>query len=198
MIRASIRIALVGLLTLAIFPLACRRTAPVQRNAGGPVVKDTAVVAIFKEAPPIGVSPAKGRTFKLRDPGQRDSLRATLRKERALWRASNVRDYQFLLRIGCFCPGVRGWLLMEVRSSRLLRAWDSAGKPAALNDWSTFSIDGLFDHLEQMADIDGVVQVAFDPRWHFPAFVSTVRLPGPDTWGVTEARGLRITSGEKR
>lgn len=191
--RARIRIALVSVLVLAFFPVSCRRAAPVQKDADvAPVVKDTAGLGtVFKETAPVRVSSAKGRTFKLRDPGQRDSLRATLRRERALWRAANLRDYQFLLRVGCFCPGIRGWLLMEVRSSQLLRARDSTGKAAALNDWNTFSIDGLFDHLEETADIDGVVQVAFDPRWHFPTFVSTVRLPGPDTWGVIEARGLR-------
>ena len=192
MIRARIRIAFAGLLVLAFFPVACHRTAPVQRKTGGPVVKDTTgVVPLFKETALTSVSPAGARTFKLRDPRQRDSLRALLRRERDLWRANNLRDYQFLLRVGCFCPGIRGWLLMEVRSSRLLRARDSAGKSAALNDWNTLSIDGLFDHLERTVDIDGVVEVAFDPRWHFPAYVSTVRLPGPDTWGIIEARGLR-------
>ena len=193
MTRACIRIALVGSLVLGVFPIACHRAAPVQKNDGvGRTVKDTtAVVRVFEEPINIGVPSARGRTFKLRDPGQRDSLRATLRRERALWRASSMRDYQFLLRVGCFCPGTRGWLMMEVRNGRLLRAWDSAAKSAALNDWNTFSIDGLFDHLERTADIDGVVQVAFDPRWHFPAYVSTVRFPGPDTWAIIEARGLR-------
>jgi hypothetical protein len=188
-LRRNCRISPIALLVPGFF--ACHRTAPVQRDAGAPSVKDTVgVVTVFKETTPISVSPG-ARAYKLRDPGQRDSLRATLRKERALWQASNLRDYQFLLRVGCFCPGVRGWLLMDVRSSRLLRASDSTGKSAPLTNWNTFSIDGLFDHLEQTVDIDGVVQVAFDPRWHFPVYVSTVRLPGPDRWSIIEARGLR-------
>lgn len=188
-----IPIAFVGLLVFALFPVACRRTTPVQRNVDvGPVVKDTAKVVTRREERALTSVPIAGaRTYKLRDPGQRDSLRATLRKERELWRANNLRDYQFLLRVDCFCPGRRGWLLMEVRNSRLLRASDSTGKSAALNDWNTLSIDGLFDNLERKVDIDGVVQVAFDPRWHFPAYVSTVALPGPDRWSVIEARGLR-------
>lgn len=181
------------MLVLGVFPVACHRTAPVDRNADvSPVVKDTTgVVTVFKEPALTNVSPAGARTFKLQNPAQRDSLRATLRKERELWRARNLRDYRYLLRVGCFCPGIRGWLLMEVRNSKLLRASDSAGKSAALNDWNTLSIDGLFDHLERTVDIDGVVQVAFDPSWHFPAYVSTVALPGPDRWGIIEARELR-------
>jgi hypothetical protein len=36
-----------------------------------------------------------------------------------------------------------------------------------------------------------VVGVAFDPRWHFPVYIGTTRLPGPDNWSIVEARGLR-------
>ncbi len=86
---------------------------------------------------------------------------------------------------------------MEVRSGQLSRAWDVAGKPVALSDWNTFSIDTLFDMLERSAGMDGVVQVAFDPRWHFPADVRTVRLPGPDAWTVIDARGFRPLTGGK-
>jgi len=108
-----------------------------------------------------------------------------------LWRASSPPDYRFLVRTGCFCPGVRGWLLIEVRRGQPLRAWDRAGRSAPLSDWDTFSIDGLFDFLERSADRDAAVQVSFDPRWHFPTYVYTRALPGPDMWAVIEARGLR-------
>lgn len=85
---------------------------------------------------------------------------------------------------------------MEVRRTEPLRAWDRAGRTAALAAWNTFSIDDLFDMLERAVAMDGVVHVAFDPRWHFPADVRTVRLPGPDAWTVIDARGLRpVTSG---
>ncbi|MBI4501725.1 MAG: hypothetical protein HY700_11250 [Gemmatimonadetes bacterium] len=119
------------------------------------------------------------RTFSLQTLGEGDSLRAAPRRERELWRAGSPRNYRFLLWVGCFCPGLRGWLLMDVRGSEV-RAWDRAGKPAPFNDWNTFSIDGLFDNLERAADRDAVVQVAFDPRGHFPAYVRTVALPSPD------------------
>jgi len=202
MIRVRIRIALSALLVLGVFPLACHRTASVQRNAGvDRVVKDTArvvapitdtsVIALFKDTAVASVFSAEGQTFELRTPGQRQSLRATLRKERELWQARKPRDYRFLLRVGCFCPGTRGWLLIEVRSGQPLRAWDKAGKSAALIDWNTFSIDGLYDNLERTADINGQVQIAFDARWHFPTYVYAVALPGPDMWSIIEMRGLR-------
>ena len=130
MIRVRIRIALPALLVLGVFPVACHKNARVQSNADvGPMIKDTAgVVALFKDTALVSVFLAEGQTFKLQTPGQRQSLHATLRRERELWQARKPRDYKFLLRVGCFCPGSRGWLLIEVRSSQPLRAWDRAVK----------------------------------------------------------------------
>ena len=182
MIRARV------LLVIGFLPVACHRAVPIKPNAGvDRVVQDS---ALFKDTALVTVPFAEAPTFNLQTPSLRDSLRAVLRKERELWRAISPQDYRFWLRVACFCPG-RGWLLMEVRSNQPLRAWDRAGTAAALSDWNTFSIDGLFEHLERAADRDGVVQVAFDPRWHFPAYVRTVALPGPDAWTIIEARGLR-------
>ncbi|MEP6858735.1 MAG: DUF6174 domain-containing protein [Gemmatimonadales bacterium] len=152
-------------------------------------ITDTSVVAIFKDTGSARVFSAEGQSFKL--PEQRQSLRALLKKERELWQAGKPRDYRFLLRVGCFCPGPRGWLLIEVRSGQPLRAWDRTVKPVALSDWNTFSIDGLYENLERQTDINGEVQIAFDPRWHFPRHVHTTVLPGPDAWSITEVRGLR-------
>jgi len=174
-------VALTGLLILGVIPLAGQRPPKVS--------------AFFKDTGSanngLGAVPG-AKSFDLRTPGQRDSLRATLRKQRALWSAGGVRDYRFLLRVGCFCPGTRGWLLMEVRGGQPLRAWDRAGKAVPITDWNTLSIDGLFDNLERSLDRQGLVDIAFDSRRHFPTYVRTVTLPGPDSWGIIEARGLRL------
>src|SRR6266702_1295640 len=163
MIRARAWIALAGWLVFGVSPVACQRSRPVKKNAGV-----EPVVAIFKDTGQSVNFPA-GRDFGLRTPGQRDSLRAVLRRERESWRAVAPRDYRFLLRTGCFCPGQRGWLVMEVRSGQPLRAWARAGKAVPSTDWNTFSIEGLFDSLERSAaELDGAVKVDFDPRWHFP------------------------------
>jgi uncharacterized protein DUF6174 len=200
---ASRRVALYGFLVLGLFAVACHKTAPVPSNAGTrPVIKDTTgaalvvkdtprVVAIFKDTTPASVLGAEGRTFKLLTPGQREALLATLKKERELWRARKPRDYQFLLRVDCFCPGRRGWLLIEVRGAQPLLAWDNAGKAVTLTDWNTFSIDGLYDNLERSADNHREVRIAFDPQWHFPKLVSKSALPGPDAWSIIELRALR-------
>ena len=148
------------------------------------------LLAFFNDTGHV-VSFPEARTFSLQIPGQRDSLRTALRAEHALWRANSSSDYRFLLRTACFCPGGRGWLLIEVRTGQPLRAWDRAGRSAPLSDWETFSIDGLFDMLERSAERDAVVQITFDPRWHFPTYVYTRALPGPDMWAIIEARGFR-------
>ena len=199
------RVALFSsLLVLGVFSVACHKKPPVQHNADVrretrdtvrvvvPVtvtVTDPSVVPFFKDTAVTGVFSAEGQTFKL--PAQRQVLRATLKKERELWQASKPRAYRFLLRVGCFCPGTRGWLLMDVRDSKLVRAWDRTGKSVPLTDWNTLSIDGLYDNLERSAGINGQAQIAFDPRWHFPRFVHTVVAPGPDAWSTIEVRGFR-------
>ena len=204
MIRSRTRIALSLLLALGVFPVACHKHARVRTDSDvGPVIRDTArvvatitdssVVALFKDTAVASVFAGKGQTFGLspKTPRQRESLRATLRKERALWQARRPRDYKFLLRVACFCPGMRGWLLMDVRSGQPLRAWDRSGRSAVLADWNTFSIDGFYDNLDRAAEINGEVQVAFDPRWHFPTYVRITAMPGPDMWSFIEAGGFR-------
>jgi len=57
-------------------------------------------------------------------------------------------------------------------------------------------IDDLFDNLNRSADRDAVVELAFDSRWHFPAYVRTVALPVPDAWAIIEARALRRSTPE--
>jgi hypothetical protein len=154
-------------------------------------VTDPSVVALFKDTAVVRVSSAEGRTFKLTTTAQRETLRATLRRERELWNAAKPRGYRFLLRVACFCPGNQGWLVMDVRINEPLRAWDRTGKSAALTDWNTFSIDGLYDNLERSAEINGQVQIVFDPRWHVPSYVHGIALPGPDAWWTIEVRALR-------
>jgi hypothetical protein len=153
-------------------------------------IRDTSVVIFFRDTTPA-VLGGRGRRFNLQKAEERESLRTTIRKERELWRSTKPRDYRFLLRVGCFCPGTRGWLLMEVRSGQLLRAWDRTGRSVALTDWNTLSVEGLYDNLERWTDQGGTVQIDFDPRWHFPRFISTNAVRGPDAWSVTEAQALQ-------
>lgn len=195
--RQTVAFALLGLALVA-----CHKHSPVQGNTREiPAIKDTsrviavatdtAIVAFFRDTTRSNVLSGEGQTFKLQTAPQRQSLRATLRRERELWRATKPADYLFLLRVDCFCPGPRGWLLIGVRSNQPLRAWDRTGKSAAIIDWNTFSIDGLYDLLDRSADNASEVQIAFDPRWHFPRYVRSAVLPMPDSWSIIQVRGFR-------
>ena len=195
MIRIGDGHSLAGVLLLVVLPVGCRRAPPATENSRVAVAISDSALAAFKDTvrprePPTGER-REGRAFDLRIVAQRDSLRALLRRERALWQSSRPRDYQFLIRVSCFCPGQRGWLLMEVRDGQPLQARDRNGKVVALSNDDTFSIDGLFDNLQRTLDRSASVQVSFDPRWHFPVSVSTRVFPGPDTWGLVEVTGFR-------
>lgn len=186
-----------GIVLVALACLACHRAAPVQENP--PVRRvlteraDTARVTVNRPPPALDDERVLGREAGLsfKTPDQHDSLRAVLKRERDLWRANAPRNYRFALNASCFCPGVKGWLVMEVRSGQPLKAFDQARKAVPINDWNTLSVDGLFGHLEGWADRRGSVRVEFDPRWHYPTLISSAAQPGPDMWSTYEARGLR-------
>jgi hypothetical protein len=168
----------------------CHRAVPGREK----VAADSLLSRVFEDtvganspAPPPG-----SRTFNLQTPGERDSLHAAITRHRELWRAGGAQDYDFLLRLSCFCPGQQGWLLLEVRDGQAVRGWDTRGKPARLTQPGAYSIDGLFDVLQQVADRVDVVEVSFDDRWHYPGYIHTdVRLGLPDDWGITQVRGFR-------
>ena len=189
------RFPLTVLMAFTLVETGCHRAAPRSENVAvrENIPRNTGVSAFFEDtAPAKPGSPAGSRTFNLRSPGQRDSLHAEVRRQREMWRAGGARDYHFLLRESCFCPGQQGWVLLEVRSGQMVRGWDKRGKPVPLTAGNTYSIDGLFDLLEQDADHDDVVAVDFEDRWHYPAFISTdARVGHPDDWGLVEVRGFR-------
>jgi hypothetical protein len=193
---------LTGLMAFALVGTGCHRAAPGGENISvrekvpprenGPA--NTGLSGFFEDT--VGAnSPARpegSRTFNLQNPGQRDSLHAQIKRQRDMWRAGGIRDYHFLLRASCFCPGQQGWVLLEVRGGQAVRVWDRRGKPVPLVTRDHYSIDGLFDLLEQQAGHNDVVAVGFDDRWHYPAYISTdARLGLPDDWGIIQVRGFR-------
>lgn len=180
-----VRVFLARSIVLGVIAIACHRHATEERP-----IRDDSIPVFFRDTAPAAVFNSPGRTFNLQTAAERESLRATIRRERELWRSARPRDYRYLLRVACFCPGTRGWLLMDVRTGQPLRAWDRTGRSAALTDWNTLSIDALYDNLERWFDRNSEVQIAFDPRMHFPSYIRT-SMRMPDSWSVTEARALR-------
>lgn len=187
--RYRLSLPIVGLTAFLLVGTGCHPAAPREN-----VPVNTDLSELFRDT--LGANspaPSQGaRTFNLQEARERESLHAEVARQRALWRAREARDYDFLLRSSCFCPGLQGWLLLEVRDAHVVWAWDRRGKPVPLTADNSHSIDGLFDLLGQLADRDELVAVAFDDRWHYPMYIRTdARLALPDDWGVLQLRGFR-------
>ena len=161
-----------------------RDTARVVRE-----VADPAIAALFKDTAPSNAFATEGRTYNVRNAAERRALQAVLSRERALWQAAKPVSYRFLMRADCFCPGPRGWQLLEVRPNQPPRVWDRTGRRVT-PDWSTFNIDVLFDGLIQPNDQLSQVQIAFDQRLHYPRYLRTSMIY-PDGWSITQIRALR-------
>ena len=184
-------IRLPSLVALGLLAAACGPVPAGQALDLHPEMADPVVIASFKDTTIGPVGRANARTFTLKTPEQRDSLHERIEKERYLWRTTGPEDYRFLVRTQCFCPGGRGWLLIEVRRNQPLRAFDRTGKAVQLQDGDTFSIDQLFNNIDVWAAANPSVQLGFDPTLHFPAYAYTSASALPDTWSTIEVRGLR-------
>ena len=151
---------------------------------------DPAIAALFRDTTASNAFVTEGRDYKVQNPAERQALLATLKRERALWQARKPREYRFLARSECFCPGPRGWLLVEVRANQSIRAWDRMGRQVDPHQWYTFTIDKLYDNLEQINNQQAQVQISFDERLHYPRYLRTSMIY-PDGWGITQIRALR-------
>ena len=162
----------------------------VNRETADRRIVDAKIAAMFKDTTPSNARVAEGRTYNVQRPAERQALGDALSRERQLWQAAKPANYRLLFKAECFCPGPQGWLLMEIRAGRPSRAWDNTGRPAVRNDWSTFSIDQLFDGFDRRNDQLSQVQIAFDERLHYPRFLRTSMI-FPDGWSILQIRALR-------
>ena len=66
---------------------------------------------------------------------------------------------------------------------------NTMGKPR--EPWSLYSVEGLFDAVEQGAQRDDVVEVAYDPRYDYPAQIrGDLKVGLPDDWFWVRASRL--------
>ena len=94
---------------------------------------------------------------------------AELETNRALWDSHHITDYDFVLGRSCFCEPTYGLPgLVSVRMNQVVAAVDVAtGQPRNLNEF--FTIDALFDSLQQGLDSATTeVTAQFDPQLGYP------------------------------
>ena len=174
---------------LAVTLVACHRSG--HRSGGESPAVVAEVLPAFKDTATTQFAPAGAREYDMRRPAQRDSLRALLARQRTAWNALRPAAYQLLVRASCFCPGQRGWLLVESRGGKPSRARTRTGADVPLSDWSVLDVDVLFGSLQHSVESNSLILVAFDDRWHFPRYVRSSMPPLPDTWSIVEARAFR-------
>jgi len=124
---------------------------------------------------------------------ERDSLLRELDVHRDAWRARRIGDYQILVAVGCFCPWPSHPAILEVRGGVAVALRDTTGKSmgAPREPWSLYTVEGLFDAVEQGARRSDVIAVAYDPQYGYPAMIRGDGKVGlPDDWFWVKASRL--------
>jgi hypothetical protein len=124
---------------------------------------------------------------------ERDSLLSGVAARRAAWRARHISDYQIEIAVGCFCPWPSHPAILEVRNGVAVALRDTLGKTMGKprEPWSLYTVEGLFDAVEQGARRDDVIEVAYDPRYDYPAQIrGDLKVGLPDDWFWVRASRL--------
>lgn len=178
------RVTIVGsLVVAAVVATGCHHQRPATD-----VSRDPSIAALFRDTISATRYLGEGRSYNVQNPTERQALQTVVARERALWNAAKPRDYRFLTRSECFCPGPTRWLLLEVRLDQPVRVWDASGRRVE-STAGGLSIDALFDNLVRARYALTQVQVAFDEQWHYPRFLRT-SMAYPDSWSIIVLRAF--------
>lgn len=124
---------------------------------------------------------------------ERDSLLREVAARRDAWRARGIGDYRIQVAVGCFCPWPSNPAILEVRRGVAVALWDTAGKSMGKprEPWSRYTVEGLFDAVEESAKGVDVLEVAYDREYGYPAIIrGDGRLGLPDNWFWVKASRL--------
>jgi hypothetical protein len=116
---------------------------------------------------------------------ERDSLVREVQARREVWRARGITDYHLRVAVGCFCPWSSNPAVLDLRRGVIVALRDTAGKSAGpvREPWSLYTVEGLFDAVEQSARRVDVLEVRYDPTYGYPTFIrGDGKLGLPDDW----------------
>jgi hypothetical protein len=124
---------------------------------------------------------------------ERDTILAESRARRAAWQMRHVTDYRVRVAVGCFCPWPSSPRLLEVRGGKAVALLDTTGRPAgALREpWAPYTVDGMFDFLDQATKSSDMLSVRYDSCFGYPREIrgnAWSRLP--DGWFWVTATDL--------
>jgi Family of unknown function (DUF6174) len=124
---------------------------------------------------------------------ERDALVREAQAHRAAWRALGINDYTLRVAVGCFCPWPSTPGIVEVRGGVAVGLRDTTGRPfgKVREPWLLYTVEGLFDAVEQGATRNDLFEVTYDPRFGYPTYMhGDARLRYPDDWFWVRATEL--------
>lgn len=125
---------------------------------------------------------------------ERDSIIAESAARRAVWRQRQITNYRIRVAVGCFCPWPSAPRLLEVREGKAVALLDTLGRAAGplVEPWAPYTVEGMFDLLEQSVRRSDMVSVRYDARFGYPREIRGVgKLGLPDNWFWVTATDLR-------
>ena len=124
---------------------------------------------------------------------ERDSIVREVQARRAAWRARGIADYRIRVTVGCFCPWPQTPAILEVKGGVVAALRDTTGRAfgKVREPWSNYTVEGLFDAVEQGARRVDVLEVTYDGRFGYPTYISSdAKLGLPDDWFWVRATHL--------
>jgi len=138
-------------------------------------------IPMWRPAPPAlaakacdtpGQRPTRQATGPL-SAAERESLLAEARTRRATWQARHITSYRIRVAVGCFCPWPHEPRVLEVRGGKAVALLDSIGRQAGpLHEpWASYTVEGLFDYVEQNVQRVDVLAVQYDACLGYPTSI---------------------------
>ena len=149
-----------------------------------------AVVAVVRDTTPPRRRPPIDRPL---NDAERDSIVREAQTLRVTWRARGIADYRIRVTVGCFCPWPQTPAILEVRRGVAVALRDTTGRPFGKprEPWSNYTVEGLFDAVEQSAQRSDVVEVDYDASLGYPTYIRGIgKLGLPDNWFWVKATEL--------
>lgn len=154
------------------------------------------VTVSFDTAPPPPTPPdevRRTRTDTALSAAEREAIVGDAQARRAAWRARGIVNYRIRVMVGCFCPWPQTPAILEVRRGVAVGLRDTTGRQfgALREPWSKYTVEGLFDAVEQGARRSDVIEVTYDARFGYPTYLrGDAKLGRYDDWFWVRATEL--------
>lgn len=163
--------------------LACHAAPPPRRPPAVFTVRDT-VPTVRRARADTALSAA-----------EREAIVREVQVRRAAWRARGITDYSIRIAVGCFCPWPSNPAILEVKGGVAHALRDTTGRPFGKlrEPWSAYTVEALFNMVEESARRSDVLEVSYDPSFDYPTSVrGDAKLGLPDDWFWIRASHLRF------